>query len=126
MGSRVVLDGPDAELTLGAAQGIGRALHELGTNAAKYGALSNDSGTVLIRGLVTKGATTAFSILSFERHGPKVGPRTGVGSGQTLIGRLTQASVQAAGEIHFSQANVSWSLKAAPANVLTRYNPSRT
>jgi PAS domain S-box-containing protein len=46
IGSRVTLNGPSCRLNAQAAQAIGMALHELATNAAKYGALSNEGGRV--------------------------------------------------------------------------------
>jgi PAS domain S-box-containing protein len=47
-GSQVSLDGPPVRLRPEAAQNLGLALHELATNAAKYGALSVPGGRVLI------------------------------------------------------------------------------
>ncbi len=48
IGKRVMIAGPDIRLRPSAAQGLGMALHELATNASKYGALSNASGEVQI------------------------------------------------------------------------------
>ena len=45
---RIMLDGPPLVVTASAAQALGMALHELATNAGKYGALSNVNGYVCI------------------------------------------------------------------------------
>ena len=44
IGSRIVVRGPKLRLNAASAQAIGLALHELTTNAGKYGALSKDTG----------------------------------------------------------------------------------
>jgi PAS domain S-box-containing protein len=49
VGTQVSLDGPTVVLKPEAAQSLGLALHELATNAAKYGALSVPGGHVAIR-----------------------------------------------------------------------------
>jgi two-component sensor histidine kinase len=46
---RVITEGPSVMLTAHAAQNFALALHELATNAAKYGALSSNRGHVEIR-----------------------------------------------------------------------------
>ena len=43
-----MLDGPPLVVTASPAQALGMALHELATNAGKYGALSNVNGYVCI------------------------------------------------------------------------------
>jgi PAS domain S-box-containing protein len=120
IGTRVLLDGPAAELTPDAAQGIGMALHELGTNAAKYGALSKGDGQVLIGWRITGEVAPQFSMSWLERGGPKLIMPTRVGFGQTVIGRMAQAAVQGAAEIKFAETGLSWSLSAPAENVLTK------
>jgi two-component sensor histidine kinase len=46
VGNRIELRGPSLLVSASAAQTLSMALHELATNAAKYGALSNDRGRV--------------------------------------------------------------------------------
>jgi two-component sensor histidine kinase len=46
VGSRIAVDGPKLRLNAAAAQAIGLSLHELATNAGKYGALSADAGCI--------------------------------------------------------------------------------
>src|SRR5258708_5321044 len=46
IGSRIAVHGPKLRLKAAGAQAIGLALHELATNAGKYGALSTDAGRV--------------------------------------------------------------------------------
>ena len=69
IGSRIAVDGPKLHLNGAAAQAIGLALHELATNASKYGALSTDTGRVDIF-WGCDGDTFAMSWT--ERGGPPV------------------------------------------------------
>jgi two-component sensor histidine kinase len=57
LGDAILLEGPDLELAPNDALSFGLAVHELATNAAKYGALSVPGGTVTIRW--QRGAQTA-------------------------------------------------------------------
>ena len=73
--SRIKLEGPPLRLSVGAAQTFGMIVHELATNAAKYGALSNDSGLVEIRW----DAKGVFTISWTERGGRTLRRRSGTG-----------------------------------------------
>ena len=72
---------------------IGLILHELGTNAAKYGALSVPGGKVLLSWQMEKDAATGAENLMFEWReagGPRLAPDTrGAGGfGSTLMSRV--------------------------------------
>jgi two-component sensor histidine kinase len=118
IGARVLIEGPRVRLTTAAAQGIGMALHELATNAAKYGALSTPAGTVRIAWQITTAATPAFAMSWLEEGGPKVAVPTGKGFGQIVIGRMAQAAIDGIAEITFGESGLAWHLSAPVENAL--------
>ena len=117
-GTRVLLLGPPAQLTAGAAQGIGMALHELATNAAKYGALSDGAGRVHITWQVTADPEPGFAMSWLEEAGPRVAAPGRAGFGQVVIGRIAEASVQGRAEVNYEETGLSWRLSTSSSNVL--------
>jgi len=74
------------ELDAGKALTLAMLLHELATNAVKYGALTSDSGRVTIAWSLEEGAQPAtMRLLWQERGGPAVDMPTRKGFGSTLI-----------------------------------------
>jgi PAS domain S-box-containing protein len=118
IGTRVLLDGLPARLTPAAAQGIGMALHELATNAGKYGALSNANGRVRISWQVGAASKSMFLMSWLEEGGPKVTPPTRKGFGQMVIGRMVEAAVDGTAEIDYRESGFSWKLSAPFASTL--------
>lgn len=85
-GQRISCDGPVAVLPAGTAADFGLVLHELGTNARKHGALSNDSGRVEIAWQVVECGNRQMLELSWqERDGPPVAEPSRKGFGATLL-----------------------------------------
>jgi PAS domain S-box-containing protein len=83
---RFLSSGPHVELDPQAALAISLVLHELGTNARKYGALSNTDGLITMRWTVTKDAAEPFiEAIWAESGGPKVVPPSKKGFGSRLI-----------------------------------------
>lgn len=83
---RLVLDGPDIAMGPSAALSASLLLHELATNAAKYGSLSSEAGRVEVRWFVEAGAGTPDLVLHWqERGGPPVKAPTSKGFGSRLI-----------------------------------------
>ena len=83
---RVQIDGPALVLEPKTAQAIAVALHELATNAAKYGALSDGEGRVE----VTWSCATneQLSLRWTEKGGPSVKTPTRQGFGTQIVGRI--------------------------------------
>ncbi len=118
IGTRVLIDGPRARLTTAAAQGIGMALHELATNAAKYGALSNLKGEVRIAWQITSATKPIFSMSWLENGGPKVTVPTSKGFGQIVIGRMAQEAINGFAKVTFQESGLAWHLSAPVENAL--------
>ncbi len=118
-GSRIVMGGPKLCLNAASAQAIGLALHELTTNAGKYGALSTDAGRVDI-GWGTDGDT--FTMSWTEREGPPVSEPQRRGFGTVVMETMAERSVDGAVELDYAPSGLSWRLICPAANALEPAN----
>jgi two-component system CheB/CheR fusion protein len=86
---RYVIRGPDIRISPKAAVPLAMALHELATNAAKYGALSNDDGRIDIGWSIHRAgqAPPRLVLRWIESGGPPVTAPTRRGFGSRLIER---------------------------------------
>jgi two-component sensor histidine kinase len=83
---RTVIDGINVKLGPQYAQSFSLALHELATNAAKYGALSNVSGKVGVSWtIVSEGRSSLLTFKWQESGGPPVTAPTRHGFGTSLV-----------------------------------------
>jgi PAS domain S-box-containing protein len=85
---RVRLDGPALSLPAAAAQALGLALHELATNAVKYGALAHDGGRLAVVWQIESRDSARVVVLSWKESGLSLsGTPTRSGYGRELIER---------------------------------------
>jgi PAS domain S-box-containing protein len=102
---RIRIDGPQVLLEPNVAQSIAVALHELATNAAKYGALTSDSGRVHLTW--THAADGQLDLRWTETGGPRVQPPTRRGSARGSSGRCRDSSRARRGSTGASKASVA-------------------
>ena len=94
--ARIQLAGPPVDLSSEIAVPIGMAIHELTTNAAKYGALSTHDGRVAISWALEPGGPAGTLRFAWvERGGPPVHPPQRQGFGSRLLQRVLTAQVRA-------------------------------
>jgi PAS domain S-box-containing protein len=115
IGSRIVVYGPKLRLNAASAQPIGLALHELATNAGKYGALSTDAGRLDI-GWGADGDT--FTMSWTEREGPPVSAPKQRGFGTTVMEAMVERSVDGAVELDYARSGLTWRLICPTGNAL--------
>jgi PAS domain S-box-containing protein len=115
IGPRIVVGGPQLHLNAAATQALGLALHELATNAGKYGALSTNAGHVHI-GWRLDG--DLFAMNWRERDGPPVRPPKHRGFGSTVVESMAKLAVD--GEVHldYAPSGLEWHLTCRTTNVL--------
>jgi PAS domain S-box-containing protein len=106
---RCSAEGPMLMLPPSTAVALALATHELATNAAKYGALSNDSGRVSVRWTVDAGGLT---FVWQEAGGPPVAPVSRTGFGTKLIKRTLTAELKGTAELVFEPAGLVCRVKA--------------
>jgi len=107
---RVEITGEEVHLKTAAVQALGLALHELATNATKYGALSGAEGKVVVRW--QRIGATGLHLSWAERGGPAVAEPTRSGFGQVVIERLTAQNLAGTVDYTFEPSGVAWTLRA--------------
>jgi PAS domain S-box-containing protein len=122
MGSRIAMGGSKLRLNAASAQAIGLALHELATNAGKYGALSTDAGRVDI-GWGTDGDT--FTMSCTEREGPPVSGPQRRGFGTVVMGAMAERSVDGTVDLDYAASGLTWLLTCPAANALEPWERER-
>jgi two-component sensor histidine kinase len=115
VGSRIAVHGPKLHLNASAAQAIGLALHELATNAGKYGALSADTGRIDIEWGVDDGNV---AISWTERGGPPVQPPSHQGFGTTVVDAMAKRAVDGEVQLDYAPSGLAWHLTCPAANAL--------
>ncbi len=109
------MHGPKLRLNATAAQAIGLALHELATNAGKYGALSTDMGRVDIS---WRTAGDTFAIGWTERDGPPVSAPQRRGFGTMVIEGMAKHTVDGVVDLDYASSGLTWRLTCPSANAL--------
>jgi PAS domain S-box-containing protein len=115
IGARIAAHGPRLRLTPAAAQAIGLALHELATNAGKYGALSVGAGRLDVSWR-TEGNT--FTMSWTEGGGPPVSVPKRRGFGTVVMTAMAESSVAGEVDLDYSPSGLNWRLTCPTAKVL--------
>lgn len=117
---RITLAGPAVDFLASASQPIGLALHELATNALKYGALSVPAGRVEIRWHchVDAEGNGRFAMSWEEKDGPPVTRPKKTGFGTMVIGRMVDMSLRCDPTIDFAPNGLVWKFDGPASRVL--------
>jgi two-component sensor histidine kinase len=110
---RFILLGPPVELAADLAVPVGMALHELTTNAVRYGALSVPAGYVEVRWNVTETEGVRKLHLAWrEFGGPPVSKPQRQGFGSTLLQRVLPMQCNAKVEIEYAREGMRFRMDA--------------
>ena len=119
-GDRIVMMGPPLTLIPDATQTLGMALHELATNAAKYGALSTSRGRIEVSWAVAAqdGAGARFTMAWREREGPEVAEPAHRGFGSKVTTRMVTSATRGEVSVDYAPSGLAWRLSCPAATVI--------
>jgi two-component sensor histidine kinase len=112
---RLHVQGPSVRVAPRMALAIAMALQELATNAVKYGALSNETGSVSIRWQVTGEDAPRLHLVWSEEGGPPVPAPRRRGFGTRLIERSLTSDLNGQAAIRFTREGVVCTVDASLA-----------
>jgi PAS domain S-box-containing protein len=115
--AHIDIAGPTVWLNSNTAITLALAFHELVTNAAKYGALSIESGRVTISWAATPAVKpTEVDLTWRERGGPAVKPPSRSGFGTMLLERVLAFESDGKAELSFPKSGVAFNFKLPLSN----------
>ena len=103
---QLVITGIDVQLPPDHALGLGLILHELASNAVKFGALSVPAGQVSVSWVETSSTPRRIELLWQERNGPAVKTPAEAGFGTRLIQRSLDKVLESSVELSFLKGGV--------------------
>jgi two-component sensor histidine kinase len=120
VGQRILLKGDPLRVASTAAQSIAMAIHELATNAAKHGALSDQNGHVNIDWdvLQKSGGDDRFTISWVEHGGPAVTAPARRGFGSRVIKEMAELSLDGDVEFDYAPSGLTWRLTCPMTKIL--------
>jgi two-component system, chemotaxis family, CheB/CheR fusion protein len=111
---RVTIDGPSVMLSAKVAQNFALAVHELATNAAKYGALSTATGHVHINWSVFKPNGHRLFVFRWQEHGgPQVTQPKQKGFGSAVLEQVMADYFERPPTIEFAATGVRYELSGS-------------
>ncbi len=115
--AKLTIGGTDFQLLPRAAIAVGLIVHELATNAVKYGALSSEAGHIEVS--LRHDYDKPYAELSWvETGGPHVLPPTRTGFGRTVITRSMQYSPHGGADLDYRPEGVSCTIRIPAEDVV--------
>jgi PAS domain S-box-containing protein len=119
-GERFAIEGPATHLTPQAATALALALHELATNAAKYGALSTPEGQVSLAWTLSGAPSERrLTMVWRETGGPPAAPPARTGFGTRLIERGLAGGLKALVKLDYRPEGLVFTLDAPVGETIT-------
>ncbi len=116
----VDISGPEVVLTPVAVEAIGMAMHELATNAVKYGALSQTGGHISVSWKLLPETDNECLQIVWQETGLNIDEiPSRQGFGHIVLTRLAQSSLRSDARLNFSHQGLRWEI-LVPADFYTR------
>ena len=126
-GDRLAMHGPALLLMPSVAQELGLAMHELATNASKFGALSVPDGKVEIGWAIERDATNGtgrFHMTWRESGGPGVSPPVTRGFGSMVVTAALSTTFKGEAELDYPPEGLVWQLIAPMGQLVAELDPA--
>lgn len=118
-GEQIAIEGEDVMLKPEAVQNLGLALHELATNAQKYGSLSDPEGEVSISWKFCEDSPK-LKLVWQERGGPRVTPPDRSGFGRAMIENVVSRALDGDVRLSFPPKGVRCVIEIPTSQVTSR------